>query len=112
MTPATVALEQWRSITLLAAMTLGTDQGTWWGDPEFGSRLWVLRQSGKVDEAMVQAVKAEVVRALGWMKDGGLISVDPAVEAWQNGRNRIDYRVRMTRPTGVVDVMEGVWYGL
>jgi phage gp46-like protein len=45
----TVHIEQWNDIRVLVLMSIGTDKGTWWADPNFGSELWLLRKTGKVD---------------------------------------------------------------
>jgi hypothetical protein len=44
-----IRIEQWVSIEELALMSIGTDKGTWWADPDFGSELWLLKKEGKVD---------------------------------------------------------------
>ena len=46
MEPASI--ESWNDIRELVLMSIGTDKGTWWADPNFGSDLWILRQEGKV----------------------------------------------------------------
>jgi hypothetical protein len=30
-------------------MSIGTDKGTWFADPGFGSDLWLLKKEGKAD---------------------------------------------------------------
>lgn len=108
---ATATLERWNSIPILVAMSIGTDQGTWWADETFGSRLWILHQGGKIDAGMVQAVQDEIERCLAWLKADGL-ALEISVQAKQTGRNRIDYLVSLVRPDGTPEYMEGVWYGL
>jgi phage gp46-like protein len=108
---ATARLEQWQSLKVLVPMVLGTNRGTWWADPEFGSDLWLIRQEGKVDQATAGKVKREIERALAWFVSDGLVS-ETTVTTWQAGKNRIDYLVVMTKPDGGEETVEGVWYGL
>jgi len=101
-------IEQWASIEKLARMSLGTDKGTWHADPEFGSELWLLRQSGKADGQTAGTVERMVREALQWLIADGLArSVECRAE--RNGRNRIDYLVAITRPDGSQLLIEEAW---
>ncbi|WP_020613097.1 phage GP46 family protein [Sediminispirochaeta bajacaliforniensis] len=107
---ATVAIENYMSISVLVQMTLGTDRGRWWADPEFGSDLWLLRQTGKTTADLLTDVKQEIIRALSWLKDDG-IAEDVECETELTGKNRINYNVKITKPSGASEIIEGVWYG-
>jgi phage gp46-like protein len=103
-----VSLEQWASIEELAAMSIGTDKGTWWADPAFGSDLWLLKQEGKVDERTAGTLERMVRECLRWLVDEGLADdIDCAAEL--NGKNRIDYQVTVRRPHGSPVVVREVW---
>jgi hypothetical protein len=42
-------IEGWNNARELVLMSIGTDKGSWWADPDFGSELRLLRQAGRVD---------------------------------------------------------------
>jgi phage gp46-like protein len=63
----TVRIEQWDDIRELALMSIGTDKGTWWADPNFGSELWLLRQNGKVNGQTAGTLRRMVLESLGWI---------------------------------------------
>ena len=98
-------------IKVLVEMSIGTDRGTWWADPSFGSDLWLFRQRGKVDTRTASAVRQEILRCTRWIVDDGLAqSIE--CEAWLNDKTRVDYRVLVTRPDGSTELIEGVWDGI
>lgn len=108
---ATALLEEFQSIELLVQMSIGTDRGLWWADPEFGSDLWKIRRYGKVGPQTVGEVKRAIEDALKWIKSDGLAdSID--VEAVQAGRTMIAYSVSITRPDGSTASVKDVWNGL
>ena len=89
-------------------MSLGTDKGTWYADPEFGSELWLLKKTGKVDGETAGTLERMVREALQWLVSGGLASsVDCAAQ--RNGKNRIDYTVTVTRPGHSPAIIKEVW---
>ena len=101
-------IERWASIEELARMSLGTDKGTWWAAPGFGSELWLLRQAGKVDGLTAGTVERMAREALQWLVAEGLArSVD--VRAERSGKSRIDYAVTVTRPDGSSAVIKEAW---
>ncbi len=105
-----VRLEDWSSIQTLVEMSIGTDRGTWWADPEFGSDLWKFRQSGKLVPEMVEDVRREILRCTAWIVADGLASkIECATE--QAGRTRINWVTTVTRPEGSPVQIAGVWDG-
>ena len=105
---AAVKIESWNSIEELVRMTLGTDKGTWYADPDFGSELWLLKKTGKVDGQTVGTLERMVRESLRWLVADGLAgSVDCAAQ--RNGRNRIDYTVTVTQPGHSPAIIKEVW---
>jgi phage gp46-like protein len=101
-------IEQWASIPELVSMSIGTDKGTWWADPAFGSDLWLLKKEGKVDGQTAGKLERIVRESLQWLVDDGLaVTVDCAAE--RNGKSRIDYQVTVTRPDGSPVKVQEVW---
>jgi len=101
-------IEQWADIKELVRMSLGTDKGTWLNDPNFGSELWLLKKTGKVDGQTAGVLERMVRESLQWLiKDKLADTVDCAAE--RNGKSRIDYRVIVTRPDGSSVTVEEVW---
>jgi phage gp46-like protein len=101
-------IEQWASIEELVRMSIGTDKGTWFADPAFGSDLWLLKKEGKVDGQTAGRLEEIVRESLRWLvADGLAASVDCAAE--RNGKNRIDYRVMVTRTDGSAVTIPEVW---
>jgi phage gp46-like protein len=94
-----VRIEQWAGIRDLALMSIGTDKGAWWADPDFGSELWLLKKEGKVDGQTAGILERMVRDSLRWLVDDGLAAaVDCTAE--RSGKNRIDYQVDIRRPDG------------
>jgi phage gp46-like protein len=101
-------IEQWASIPELVSMSIGTDKGTWWADPAFGSELWLLKKEGKVDGQTAGKLERMVRESLQWLVDDGLAAtVDCAAE--RNGKSRIDYRVTVTQPDGSSVEVREAW---
>jgi phage gp46-like protein len=89
-------------------MSIGTDKGTWWADPDFGSELWLLKKEGKVDGRTAGTLERMLRESLQWLvKDGLAATVDCATE--RTGKDRIDYRVTVTRPDGSPETIKEVW---
>lgn len=103
----TARIESGTDIRTLVQMTLGTDRGQWWADPDFGSDLWRLRQSGKLGPDVAAKVEAEIKRALAWLvSDRAVQSI--AVSTRIADKTRIDYAVLVTRDQETLQI-EGVW---
>jgi len=103
-----VRIEQWADIREIVLMCIGTDKGTWWADPSFGSELWKLRQEGKVDSRTAGRVQQMLEDCLMWMKDDGL-AASIECRAEQAGKNEIAYIVLVTRPNGDTVMVKDVW---
>ncbi len=104
-------LENWQDIRELVLMSIGTDKGRWWADKEFGSEIWKLRQSGKITPATVGTFRQMVLDSVQWLIDDGLaLSIE--CDAEQSGRDRIDYRVTVTRPNGGTIEVKETWNGI
>ena len=104
-------IDNWCDIRELVLMSIGTDKNKWWAYPEFGSELWQLRQTGKIDDNTVGTVRQMVLDALQWLIDDGLAKkIDCTAE--RNGKSRIDYRVIVTKPDGNDIKVEDSWNGV
>ena len=104
-------IENWNDIRELVLMSIGTDKGRWWADPEFGSELWQLRQTGKVDGNTAGTVRQMILDSLQWLIDDGLAK-EIECEAERADKNRINYRVKVTRPNGSDILVEDIWNGI
>jgi phage gp46-like protein len=103
-----IAVENWNGISELVRMSIGTDKGTWPADPDFGSELWLLKKTGKVDGRTAGTLERMIRESLQWLVSDGLAStVDCAAE--RNGKNRIDYRVTVTKPDGSPVIIKEAW---
>jgi len=104
----TIRIEQWNDIRELALMSIGTDKGTWWADPDFGSELWLLRKTGKVDGQTAGTLRRMVLESLQWIIQGSLASkIDCTAE--RAGKNEIRYCVTIFRPGGNNVLITEVW---
>lgn len=103
----TARIESGTDIRTLVQMTLGTDRGLWWADPDFGSDLWRLRQSGKLGPDVAAKVEAEIKRALAWLVSDSVVQ-SIAVSTRIADKTRIDYAARVTRDQETL-LIEGVW---
>lgn len=104
-------IDNWQDIRELVLMSVGTDKGRWWAFPEFGSELWILRRTGKVDGKTAGTVRQMILDSLQWLIDDGLAkSVECVAE--RSGRTRIDWRVTVTKPDGNITNVEESWNGI
>ena len=101
-------IESWADIRELSLMCIGTDRGTWWADPDFGSELWMLRQEGKVDGRTAGRVQQMILDCLEWMKRDGIAS-DIQCRTEQSGKNEITYSVTVFRPNGDTVMVKDTW---
>jgi len=102
------AVENWNDIRELVLMSVGTDKGSWWADPNFGSELWLLKKTGKADGQTAGILERMVRESLQWLiKDKLADAVCCAAE--RNGKSRIDYRVTVTRPDRSPVTVEEAW---
>lgn len=92
-------------------MSIGTDKGSWWADPSFGSELWLLKEEGKIDSQTAGTLERMVRESLQWLvNDGIAATVDCKAE--RAGKNRIDYQATVMRPDGTLILIKDVWYVL
>ena len=104
-------IENWADIRELALMSIGTDKGSWWADPSFGSDLWKLRQSGKIDAKTIGTVQEIILDSINWLKEDGLVSIITCT-AIQSGKNTIAYCVELFRPDGSNIAIKENWNGI
>jgi phage gp46-like protein len=103
-----IRIEQWADICELVRMSIGTDKGTWLADPNFGSELWLLKKTGKVDGQTTGTLERMIRESLQWLiKDKLADTVDCTAE--RNGKSRIDYRVTVARPDGSSVTVKEAW---
>jgi phage gp46-like protein len=102
-----VAIENWNDIRELVLMSIGTDKGTWWADPDFGSGLRMLRQTGKVDGRTAGTLRLLILECTQWLADDGLVKKIEC-EAERTGKNEIRYVVIVFCANGEGRI-EGVW---
>lgn len=105
---ATLQIESWADIRELVKMSIGTDKGTWWADPGFGSDLWKLNQAGKVDSNTVGYFIQYVLDCLQWLKDDG-IAEDVLCTARQEGKTMIAYSVTVLRAKSTPVYLEDIY---
>jgi len=103
-----VRIDQWADIRELVRMSIGTNKGTWPADPDFGSDLWLLKKTGKVDGQTAGTLERLIRESIQWLVEEKMANtVDCTAE--RNGKNRIDYRVTVTRPDGSPVTVEEAW---
>jgi phage gp46-like protein len=103
-----IRIEQWDSIPELVRMSIGTNKGTWFADPSFGSELWLLKKGGKVDGQTAGTLERMLRESLQWLINDGLVdTIECAAE--RTGKNRINYQVTVTRPGGSVETVKDMW---
>jgi len=106
-----VRIEQWADIRELVQLSIGTDKGSWWADPRFGSELYLLKENGKVDGKTAGIFKRMLEECLAWIVDDGLAeSINCAVE--RTGKNEIAYTVKIIQPNGDGILIKEVWNGV
>jgi phage gp46-like protein len=103
-----VKIENWADIRELVLMSIGTDKGTWWAYPGFGSELWLLKQTGKVDGQTAGTLRRMILEAAAWIVSGGLVKeIDCRAE--RSGKNEIAYTVTVCHTNGVSNLIREVW---
>jgi phage gp46-like protein len=106
-----IRIENWADIRELALMSIGTDKGAWWADPDFGSELWMLKRSGKTTGETAGTLRRMILEATAWLVAGGLAEkIDCAAE--RTGRNEITYTVTVYRGNGDNTLITEVWNAL
>ena len=107
----TIRIENWTDVRELVQMSIGTDKGSWWADPAFGSELWKLRQAGKVDNRTAGTFRQYLQECLKWLEDGG-IAEDIVCSAERYGKNEIAYSVTALRPDREPLIIKDTWNAL
>ncbi|MDR0628853.1 MAG: phage GP46 family protein [Treponema sp.] len=104
-------IEQWADIREPVKMSIGTNKGTWWADPAFGSELWLLRQTGKIDGQTPGRLRHLILQATHWLVADGLVS-NLECQAERSGKTEITYTVTVIRPHGTREILKEVWHAL
>jgi phage gp46-like protein len=104
-------IENWADIPELVQMSIGTDKGSWWADPAFGSELWKLRQTGKVDARTAGTFQQMLQECLAWITADGLAR-EITCAAGRSGTHEIAYSVTVSRPDKEPLVVKDVWNAL
>ena len=101
-------IENWSAIYELVDMSIGTDKGSWWADPNFGSELWILRQSGKVDGRTAGSLRRMILECLQWLVADELVKkIDCETE--RSGKNEIRYHITIFAKNGSILQVTEVW---
>ena len=88
----TVCIEGWNGIRGLALMSIGADKGSRRADPDFGSGLYLLQQSGKVGGQTAGALRRMPLECAQRPAGGGPAEkIDCGTE--RAGKNEIEYRL-------------------
>ena len=101
-------IENWADIRELVLMSIGTDKGAWWADPEFGSGLWLLRRNGKTTGNTAGELRRLILEATAWLVSDGLAQKIEC-EAECSGKDRIAYTVTVHHSGTDSFFIEGVW---
>ena len=89
-------------------MSIGTNKGTWWADGGFGSDLWLLKQSGKVNGQTAGTLRRMILEATAWLVNDGLVK-EIDCQAERTGRDEITYTVNVYRNDTKTDFIQEVW---
>jgi len=105
---AVTNIEKTNDIRELSLMSIGTDKGTWWADVNFGSELWLLQKTGKVDGNTAGTLRRMVLECLQWLIDDG-IAAKIECTAERVHKHQIAYYVTVYRPNGGKDELKEIW---
>ncbi|MCL2245075.1 MAG: phage GP46 family protein [Treponema sp.] len=107
----TARIENCNDIRELARMSIGTDKGSWWADLNFGSEIYLLKESGKVDAKTAGTFKRMLQECLAWLIEDGLIKkINCIVE--RTGKNEISYNVEIVKPNDGNIFIKDIWNGV
>lgn len=81
-------------------ISLLTDKGSWWADPDFGSELYQLKGQ-KANDETTRSVKATVEDCLAWMVNDG-VAGSVTVDVERQAGLLLAIGVSVTRPDGTV----------
>jgi phage gp46-like protein len=105
---ATAKIEHWADIRELVTMSMGTNKGTWWADPTFGSELWLLKQTGKIDGQTTGTLRHMILQATQWLVTDRIVKKIEC-QAERSGKHEITYTVTVVRPNGDSALIKEVW---
>ena len=107
----TVKIENWNDIGVLVFMSIGTDKGSWWADPNFGSELYLLKENGKVDGKTAGTLKRILQECLAWIVADGLAKKITCITE-RTGKNEITYTIQVIKPNGNDFSIKEIWNGI
>lgn len=81
-------------------LSLEVEKGSFFQNPEFGSRLNILKRE-KLTDRTISLAKEYVKESLQWLLDIGRVTqIETEAERNTNDRNRLDIMVRVTQADG------------
>ena len=93
----------------IANMCINSDKGRWWGNPEFGSKLWLLEKE-KITNETPRKVREAIDDAIAWMVPDKLLkSFEIIVET---ARNRVNWQVILILPDSTPENISGGYNGV
>jgi phage gp46-like protein len=104
-------IENWADIRELALMSIGTDKGSWWADPAFGSELYLLKANGKVDGKTAGTLRRMLQECLAWIIDDGIAKQISCLTE-RTGKNEITWVIEITKPDGDNLFIRETWNGI
>jgi len=103
-----ITIENWKEKEELALMSIGTDKGSWWADPNFGSELFLLQRNGRVDGRTAGTLRRMLLECLQWMIDDGLVK-KISCQTERIGKNEIQYYIIFYDINGNNREIKEVW---
>ena len=106
----TVDLNNYSNIEYLVLMSVNSNKNKYWADDDFGSDLFLLKNS-KVSKSTAANVKRNIEDSLSWLVDDELVkSIDVETSLnTTNGKSRIDWQIKITKPNEYNEIIKGVW---
>lgn len=83
------------------------DPRGWWGDPDLGSRLWLLERAKQTEDTR-QRAQDYAQEALEWLVEDGVADEVTVVAEWQ-ARGFLGLRVTIVEPDGREGVLNYQW---
>lgn len=83
------------------------DRRGWWGDPQMGSRLWLLDRAKQTDETRRRA-EDYAAEALQWLIDDGVVARFDIVATWER-RSFLALRITAYRTDGRTVALNASW---